>query len=1019
MSKKRLHSRIVSLTSPLCALLLTFSLLLPYAPLHAAESPEPDPTANSEMPSDAYVWSGEISFGFASGSGGRYDPYLIERPEELAYLAERVNSGEDYSGKYFRLTTDLYLNDLSDYGDWQNPPPLHEWTPIGGYISLSVTDEDAYTAALAKHGTLYLRTETGYEEADGYIQNAIYYQLASFNGHLDGDGHTVYGLYIYCEQPCVGLFGAVADATLTDLTLKRALIKGSDAVGALIGRLDVTDRAELRNCRIDADVTAAGSMVGGLVGAYTTHSEAATLLIDDCSATGDLNALDRVGGLIGSAAYTDTAGTLQIEDSSADIYITAHSAAGGIVGHLGLPATLLSLSGNGAITADSNVGGIVGELTTDIGYTTLSECKNNASLVGQNAVGGIVGLCAAHPQSETAAQTDDTAGEIVIELLGCANLGDLFGTQSAGGIIGSATTVDRANVNLIGCKNSAAISGKNEIGGIAGTLLSETGLLTIGSTENHGAVSASSLAGGIAGTLTAKGELTLYQCVSYGAVTASQAYAGGIAGKMTASDNGTLLLELSCSSGSVKASEHAGGIVGSQMTDSPSADCTITNCFSYAQLASAENVGGIAGSVVASSGQATVSNCIFVGSFASGGKLTGGIAAYAYAQNADAAVQIDQCYYHQSTANRPVLLYGGNGSELCQSSSGLSDDALKNPDQLIGLDFTSIWQASDEENKYPTLRAIPFIRESFRYTVSGKSATLVAYLGKSDVVVIPAKLGGMAVTTIGDSAFSNCSMAEVILPDSVTTIGEYAFADCKNLRSITLSSELRTVGAAAFKNCTALETRRSASPLTDLYTGSENGAFTSLPIIGPLNLEVDFLYEDGTTATKSSSITCYPGEHYLIDAPAITGYEADIGTMVGICRTAEKLGVIYRLGSYRLTIRYLYPDGSEAAESHVSTFLFGEQYSIPSPDIPGYLPANSIVEGQMEGSDLILTVYYSQSLVQPDNERSANQSLLIALLICASFALVCCIGYFIFRYRSNHPKQEDGSDFDSLFTPRF
>lgn len=1014
MCKKSLHFRQVRISSALGALLLTLSLLLPLCPVYAAEgeSGEPSPPFDS-------IWSGEVADGFASGSGSRYDPYLIDTPDRLAHLAERVNSGDDCSGEYFQLTDDLYLNDITHFNDWRSEPPLNEWTPIGGYTALSVKDKNDYSEALETHGTLYLRSENGYTPADRYIENAVFYHFATFNGYFDGNGYGIYGLYLSTEQPCAGLFGACKDATLIDLTLSAAYISGINEAGGLIGHLEAETGAQIQNCYVDADIFAAGDRIGGLVGSFTSRSDEADLSITDSTAFGNLTASDMAGGMVGEALYTLGAGTLQIEDCTNLTYISAESAVGGMIGRLALPASLVSCKNEAALSANSNVGGIVGEIYSEVGYVTVSECRNSAALVGQNAVGGIVGLCSARPLEDSTPDSNENSGDVLVELLGSVNLGALFGAQSAGGIAGICTTAAGAKMDLTGCKNSASVSGKNQIGGIVGHLNAEGGQLTVGSCENYGAVTADTLAGGIVGNACTAAKLTLYQCFSYAAITAKGDCAGGIAGQISASDHGSLLLELSCSNGSVKSTKYAGGIVGNQSVEHASASAKITNCFSNALLTAEENAGGITGAMEALSGQLLISNSLFFGSFTSGNKLTGGISAYAHAKNPDAIVQINYSYYHQSAASRPALLYGGKGSELCQTANGLGEDDLRGSGSLVGIDFTSIWQTGNEENLYPTLREVPFVWENYLYTVTGKSATLLAYLGRSDIAVIPAKLGGMSVTTVDDSAFEGSTVVEVVLPDSVTTIGESAFADCKNLRSITLSSALRAVGAGAFKNCDALETRRSATPLTDLYTGSDNHPFDTLPITLPVSMQAEFVYENGVSAAQSSSFTSYEGDYYLIDAPSIVGYEADVSTLTGICRGSEKLRVVYRLGSYQLTIRYLYPDGSEAAPNYNAAYHFGEAYSVLSPEVSGHIPANAVLEGLMEGKDLLFTVYYSAQFIDPEPEPSTNRSLLIILLICASFALICCIAYFIFRYRSNHRKEESDFDFDTLFKPRF
>ena len=67
------------------------------------------------------LWDGSVATKFLSGAGTTAsDPFLITSGSELAYLAQQVNGGETYAGRYFQLTNDIDLNNI-------------QWTPIGSY----------------------------------------------------------------------------------------------------------------------------------------------------------------------------------------------------------------------------------------------------------------------------------------------------------------------------------------------------------------------------------------------------------------------------------------------------------------------------------------------------------------------------------------------------------------------------------------------------------------------------------------------------------------------------------------------------------------------------------------------------------------------------------------------------------------------------------------------------------------------------------------------------------------------
>ncbi len=120
--------------------------------------------------------------------------------------------------------------------------------------------------------------------------------------------------------------------------------------------------------------------------------------------------------------------------------------------------------------------------------------------------------------------------------------------------------------------------------------------------------------------------------------------------------------------------------------------------------------------------------------------------------------------------------------------------------------------------------------DEFEYTLAGGEATITAYNGKANRIVIPAALDGYPVVAIGDSvfrdrtdlirvdfeqgalrsvgnfAFYGCSaLEEVLLPDTVETVGRLSFMNCTSLYRVELGDSLLEIGASAFEGCAALD----------------------------------------------------------------------------------------------------------------------------------------------------------------------------------------------------------------------
>ncbi|GAB1432142.1 hypothetical protein MASR2M29_07670 [Spirochaetota bacterium] len=86
-----------------------------------------------------------------------------------------------------------------------------------------------------------------------------------------------------------------------------------------------------------------------------------------------------------------------------------------------------------------------------------------------------------------------------------------------------------------------------------------------------------------------------------------------------------------------------------------------------------------------------------------------------------------------------------------------------------------------------------------------KTCTIIRYTGNDKTLVIPSKIDGYPVTSIGDRAFLSCiSLTSITIGDSVTSIGDYAFSLCKSLTTITIPNSVTFIGKNIFASCDRL-----------------------------------------------------------------------------------------------------------------------------------------------------------------------------------------------------------------------
>ncbi|MGN1433922.1 MAG: leucine-rich repeat protein [Ruminococcus sp.] len=81
--------------------------------------------------------------------------------------------------------------------------------------------------------------------------------------------------------------------------------------------------------------------------------------------------------------------------------------------------------------------------------------------------------------------------------------------------------------------------------------------------------------------------------------------------------------------------------------------------------------------------------------------------------------------------------------------------------------------------------------EDYSYSIENNVGIIKGYLGPDTNIIIPDKIEGSKVTTIGKDAFADNDVIESIeIPDSVITLEDAAIHDCENLSKITMSDNL-------------------------------------------------------------------------------------------------------------------------------------------------------------------------------------------------------------------------------------
>ena len=200
---------------------------------------------------------------------------------------------------------------------------------------------------------------------------------------------------------------------------------------------------------------------------------------------------------------------------------------------------------------------------------------------------------------------------------------------------------------------------------------------------------------------------------------------------------------------------------------------------------------------------------------------------------------------------------------------------------IIRLDLTN-W---DWGTKTGATFTVTVAAATSKFDFDKTTGTITKYVETDTVVVIPSKINGITVETIGNTAFQNSAVTSVTIPDSVTAIYSGAFANCSQLTNISIPNSVTYIGFSAFEHCTSLKSITLPSSLSSISEALFFGCSQLTTIHIPVS--VTSIGNNAFADCPSLMTVTYPGSKTQWDDDITKGSNSDVLENNLICNKLE------------------------------------------------------------------------------------------------------------------------------------